>query len=165
MHNTLNIYLEKFKTTDLDNYYRLVRNFQVMKMITERELSFDEAKSRFDNIIKENQLHSNFGYFKIIEINTNAFIGLAKLSLANHNAGEAELGYMLLPEFWKKGIASYVTRILISKAKNKTAIQKIFAIIDPKNTASKKILINNRFVSVGFKDFDGLPGEIFELVM
>jgi hypothetical protein len=37
------------------------------------------------------------------------------------------------------------------------------AIIDPKNLASRKILINNSFVSKEFKDIDGLASEILEL--
>jgi RimJ/RimL family protein N-acetyltransferase len=42
-------------------------------------------------------------------------------------------------------------------------INKIFAIIDPKNIASRKILTSQGFIHKAFKDYDGLPGEILEL--
>jgi len=53
---------------------------------------------------------------------------------------------------------------LIEIAGKQKGINGIFAIIDPKNVPSRKILINNGFVSKEFKDFDGLPGEVFELI-
>ncbi len=88
---------------------------------------------------------------------------MAKLEIKNSKAHKAELGYMLLPEYWGKGIGSKVANLLIKRARNQKEITKLFAIIDPRNVASRKILTNNGFVSKEFKSFDGLPGEILEL--
>lgn len=91
------------------------------------------------------------------------FIGLAKLEIKTENDKEAELGYMILPKYWGKGIGGKVAQSLIESARKHTGLTRIFAIIDPKNIASRKILINNGFESKEFKDFDGLPCEILEL--
>lgn len=42
---------------------------------------------------------------------------LAKLTINSTNCNEAELGYMLIPEYWGKGIAGRVAKELIDFAK------------------------------------------------
>ena len=79
-------------------------------------------------------------------------------------ADQAELGYILAPEYWGKGIASRIASLLVVRAERQPALRSLFAIIDPANVPSRKILINNGFVLKEFKDFDGLPGEVLERV-
>ncbi|MBB4119514.1 hypothetical protein GGR32_001816 [Mesonia hippocampi] len=155
--------LEKFTEADFDNYFKLVNNAKVMEMITERAIEREEAKKDFENLLENNKLQHDLGNFKIIEEETEKFLGLAKLEIKEADSHEAELGYMIMPNYWGKGIASKVGQKLIETGKKQNAIKRIFAIIDPKNIPSRKILINNGFVSEQFKDFDGLPGEILEL--
>ncbi|RZJ77271.1 MAG: N-acetyltransferase [Flavobacterium sp.] len=161
----MDIKLEKFTENDFTHYFKLVNDEKVMQMITERALETEEAKSDFDKLIQNNKLSENFGSFKILDNETKEFIGLAKLEIKSKGDQEAELGYMILPKLWGKGIASKVGKQLIEVAKSKKEINKLFAIIDPKNLPSRKILINNGFISKEFKDFDGLPGEILELTL
>ncbi|QIW16181.1 acetyltransferase [Pasteurellaceae bacterium RH1A] len=154
--------LEKFTDTDFDDYFKLVSNIDVMAMITERALSEAEARADFAQLLSENSLHSDLGHFKIIE-HSGKFMGLAKLCLLNKNSLEAELGYMLLPLYWRQGIGSQVANQLLNLAKQKAELNGLFAIIDPKNLASRKILEKLGFQHKEFKDFDGLPGEILTL--
>ena len=155
--------LEKFTRNDFGNYYQLVSSVEVMELITERAIPYDEAKSNFDKIIQDNDSHSIFGVYKITNDLTNEFIGLAKLTINSTDSNEAELGYMLLPEYWGKGIAGRVAKELIDFAKSEKKVNRIIAITDPKNIPSRQILIKNEFLSREFIDFDGLPGEILEL--
>lgn len=134
-----------------------------MAMITERAIEKEEALRDFEKIIQNNELKENFGNFKILDNNKNEFIGLAKLEIKTDKDKEAELGYMILPKYWGKGIAGKVAKHLIELAKAHSGIERIFAIIDPKNIPSRKILLNNGFESKAFKDFDGLPGEILDI--
>lgn len=161
----LEIKLEKFKENDFHYYYQLVNDKKVMEMITERPIEEDEAKADFEKIIENNKIKENLGNFKIINHETNEFIGLGKIEIKNENDKEVELGYMIIPKYWGKGIASKVGKQLIEKSKNEKQIKKIFAIIDPNNLPSRKVLTKNAFVSKEFKDFDGLPGEILELYL
>jgi|SRR5690606_3883819 len=157
--------LTKLIPTDFPLYFELVNKEEVMAMITERAISLDEAKSDFEKRMWENQFHSDFGHFKIVENESGQFIGVGKLEIEARNSDKAELGYMLLPTYWGKGIASNVACQLIEIARTHDFITKLFAIIDPKNIPSRKILINNGFVSKEFADFDGLPGEVLELAL
>ncbi|WP_241657647.1 GNAT family N-acetyltransferase [Flavobacterium cerinum] len=156
------IKLQKFTDIDFPNYFQLVNNEQVMEMITERSIQFGEAKKDYQELLENNSIASNFGSFKILDVISNEFIGLAKLEIKDKDSNEAEIGYMILPQYWGKGIGSAVAKELLEMAVAQTSINKLNAIIDPKNLASRKILINNGFVSKEFIDFDGLPGELLE---
>ncbi|WP_047304651.1 GNAT family N-acetyltransferase [Pseudomonas fluorescens] len=154
--------LEKFTPQDFDNYFRLVGDSKVMAMITERAIPPDEAKRDYEKLLASNCIHPEFGQFKILSAKDGRFIGLAKLEVSEASAITAELGYMILPEYWGQGIASQVTGLLVTKAQAK--LKSLFAIIDPANVPSRKILLKHQFTSREFKDFDGLPGEVLERV-
>lgn len=157
------IYLEKFAPTDFDKYYKLVGDENVMSMITERAIPLDEAMKNYNLLLENNELHKSFGNFKVIEFSTNKFIGSALLRVTEKNSTEVEIGYMLLPTYWGKGIGGEVARLLIEKAKHENQINKITAIIDPNNIASRRILFNNEFTSEKVCEMDGLPGEILSM--
>lgn len=157
----MEIRLTKFTDTDFDDYYRLVGNAQVMAMITERPIPEDEARRDFDALLKGNLHHKALGQFRILDAEKGDFIGLAKLNPGDED-GKAELGYMLLPEYWGKGIAGEAAALLVDLARQQS-LHTLFAIIDPANKPSRKILVNNGFEHKCFKEFDGLPGEILEL--
>lgn len=154
-----NIYLEKFTFDDFDKYYELLSNEDVMAMITERAIPLENFKL----VLNNNQMHEVFGNFKVMETYTNKFIGSALLKIKEKNSSEAQLGYMLLPDYWGNGIGSEVARMLIEKAKGEKQLIEITAIIDPNNIASRKILINNGFKSIKVCEIGGLPGEILNM--
>ena len=131
-------------------------------MITEKVLTHEEALRDFNKIIETNSIHPILGTYKVFNL-ANDFIGLAKLEIREIKDTEAELGYMLLPNYWGMGVGSSIAEELIELAKEQIKIKKLTAIIDPINMASRKILIKNNFVSKEFKDFEGLPGEVLEL--
>lgn len=162
---TINFRLEKLTLADFPVYFNLVGDEEVMAMITERAIPLEEARSDYEKRMLENQFHSDFGHFKIVEEESGNFIGVGKLEIESPDSDKAELGYMLLSGYWGKGIASVVAHQLIEVARKHDFITKLFAIIDPKNIPSRKILTNNGFVSKEFADFDGLPGEVLELVI
>ncbi|RQO70677.1 GNAT family N-acetyltransferase [Pedobacter sp. KBW06] len=158
---TNRIYLKKFSAyTDFSDYYLLVSNEQVMAMVTERGLPMEEATAEFENVLKRNEKYPDFGRFKIFDSATDQFIGLGKMDLSDTVTGEAELGYLLLPEYWGKGYGTEIAQHLMALAESSPFLHKITAIIDPANAASRKILINQGFVSEQIAEIDGLPGEI-----
>lgn len=157
----MNITLEKFGPRDFGDYLRLVGNTEVMAMITERAIPADEARRDYDKMLAANELHPELGHFRVLDESGN-FLGLGKLEAETAQADRAELGYILAPEHWGKGIASRIAALLVAKAERQPSLRSLFAIIDPANIPSRKILINNGFTSKEFRDFDGLPGEVLE---
>ncbi|RUW28744.1 N-acetyltransferase, partial [Mesorhizobium sp. M2A.F.Ca.ET.015.02.1.1] len=103
--------LEKFSEVHFADYLKLVSNIDVMSMITERAIPCDEASRDFKLILDDNARYSDLGYYRITDNKQGNFIGLAKLASVADEPKTAELGYMLLPEYWGPGIASQVTAI------------------------------------------------------
>lgn len=156
--------LTKFKSSDFQKYYQLVSNESVMAMITERVIPLEEAQEKFQKILNRNGKHAHFGTYIVSNNETNEFIGLGSLILNEEKYDEAELGYMILPEHWGKGYGSKVAERLIEKTTN-TSLRRLTAIIDPKNTPSRKILLKQGFTSEKVCEIGGLPGEILSKVL
>lgn len=158
----MEIVLKKFGSVDFDDYLRLVSDIRVMAMITECSIPADEARRDYDTLLADNQAQGSLGHFRILSAPQCDFIGLAKLSLTKEDPHAAELGYMMLPEYWGQGIGGKVARLLVELADRQPGLRSLFAIIDPSNLPSRKILTGAGFTTRELKDFDGLPGEILE---
>ena len=155
------IYLEKMSAKDFGEYYTLVGNEQVMAMITERALTMEEALEKFNYFLQNNELHPSFGTFMVFEANSKRLLGCAKLEIKEGKRYEAELGYLLQPEFWGKGFGNEIAEVLLEVALADPELTRVFAITDPQNIASRKILLKNGFVSEEIGMMDALPSEIF----
>ena len=155
---------KKFRENDFEDYFKLVSSEQVMAQITERAIPLNEAHANFQKLLKRNGNYEEFGSYKVNDSVTGEYIGLGHLILNENETEEAEIGYMLLPEFWGNGYGNTIAKQLIELAKN-TKINKLKAIIDPENIPSRKILIKQGFTSEKICEIDGLPGEILGKVL
>ena len=152
--------IRKFSEKDFQKYFQLVSNEKIMSMITGRALQREEAEERYRRLLNGNKIHEAFGSFMILEKKSGCFLGYGKMVLDTENKAEAETGYMLFPEYWGKGYATEITKLLMEKAEETAVLMKITAIIDPENAASRNVLLKNGFVSEKICDIDGVPGEI-----
>ena len=152
--------IRKFSEKDFQKYFQLVSNEKIMSMITGRALQREEAEERYRRRLKGNKIYDAFGSFMILEKKSGCFLGYGKMVLDTENKAEAETGYMLFPEYWGRGYATEITKLLVEKAEKTGILDRVTAIIDPENTASRNVLLKNGFVSEKICDIDGLPGEI-----
>ncbi|MGF9698962.1 MULTISPECIES: GNAT family N-acetyltransferase [Paenibacillus] len=150
----------KYAETDFEDYYALVSNMEVMKQITERTLPEDEAKTQFQSMLDYN-LGYSCGYYRISG-EDGVGMAYAKLIPDESDPSRAEMGYMVLPEYWGQGHGTSIAARLILKAQA-AGIGVLYAVIDPSNAASRQILNRQNFVSTWTGDMEGLPGEILEL--
>ncbi|AWG26545.1 GNAT family N-acetyltransferase [Flavobacterium kingsejongi] len=159
-HQPYTIYFEKYTPEDFVLYNSLVNSEQVMAMITERALTEEEARVQFVELLHNNTLHPDFGRFKVFETETKTYIGLAKIEIQSGILTEAELGYMVVPEYWGKGFGKQIAALLLDIGLKQETLEKVTAIIDPSNVASRKILIHQGFISEKIDIIDDLPTEI-----
>jgi RimJ/RimL family protein N-acetyltransferase len=150
----------KFIGEDFEDYSKLVQDEQVMKMITGRASSDQEAREKFAQVLAITR-HSEVGYYHISTITDGNFIGLGKLVLTG--SGVAEIGYSLLPAGWGKGYGSEIATFLVEHAKCITYLNTLTAIIDPDNMASKRILQKLHFKLDRACEMNSLPAEIYKL--
>ena len=157
------ITLIKIVPEDFEPFRALTENEQVMAKITERPLTEEEARRKFDDMLQNSGLDPQLGSFRVIEKESSKLVGFAKLEITPEHREEAELGFMLEPEFWGRGLGGEIARILLDVARSHPRLKRVWANIDPENAASRKILLNNGFVSEKKGVIDGLPSEILGL--
>ena len=155
------IYLKKIQPHDFEAFYAMVSNETIMAQITERALTKEEALRKFNELLRNSDLHNSFGSYMVLEVKDSSLLGSAKLEITPENQQEAELGFMLKPEFWGKGYGTEIAEILVEIAIKDPQLKRVYAIIDPDNAASRKILIKLGFTSEKVSEIDGLPSEIF----
>lgn len=148
----------KFTESDFLDYYRLVSDIRVMAQITEQAIPEETARLDYEKLLAENSRHEDFGSYRVVDTDLGGYIGMARISLNETNPAEAEIGYMLLPEFWGRGYGRKTVAQLLEIAE-KTELEYLTALIDPGNEASKKLLTNNQFYSTFVGMQDGLMTE------
>lgn len=159
--NSERLNFHHYKSADFNDFFKLVSNPDVMKMITGRPLLESETRERFEKMLSVNKQTPEIGYFKVSQSLDNNFIGHSKLVMTKKN--EAEIGYVLLPEFWRKGYGNEIAKTLISLGTETNEIHNLIAIIDPENTASKRILEKQGFQWDYDGDYIGLPAAYYKM--
>lgn len=156
MYNTL--LFKKYLPEDFDAFHDLVKADDVMKYITGKGLSAAQARKKFDSILEINQ-DTDLGYFKVIEAGSLKLLGDCKLVNYKKDPNVFEIGYLLCKEHWGKGLGTQICESMLALATTLNPDKDVIGIIDPDNTASKRLL--NKF---GFKSFffgleDDIPTE------
>ena len=160
----MGIDLEKYQESDFHHYFVLVSDERVMAQITERSIPLEEAQGNFEALLRRNKKYREAGTYKIYDQLTREYIGLGHLTLDENESGAAEIGYMILPQYWGTGYGTEVAGALIAKAEE-TGVMCLKAVIDPANIPSRKILLRHGFVSERVREIDGLRGEILYKVL
>jgi RimJ/RimL family protein N-acetyltransferase len=85
-----------------------------------------------------------FGYFAVVDKSTQEFIGEIGLADFHRNIvpsleGTAEMGWILMPHVWGKGIASEAIMAILDWYRQTPNARPISCIIDKNNTASVKL--------------------------
>jgi ribosomal-protein-alanine N-acetyltransferase len=157
---TERLLLRRLIKEDTEQIFKLRSNENVMKFIGKSPVtSMDEAIAFFDLV--NNSLENNSGISWAIALKESpekmiGTIGLWRLIKENFRA---EVGYMLLPEYWKKGLAKEALLKVIDFGFNEMKLHSIEAHISPRNTASALLLEKTGFAKEAyFKEdfyFDG----------
>lgn len=92
---------------------------------------------------------------------TGSFAGWFSLSPHTLDAGNAELGYRLLPQYWGQGLASEGARALLSHAFDQLNAHRVYAVTMAVNLPSRRVMerIGLKYVRTFHEEFnDPLPG-------
>lgn len=106
-----------------------------------RTFTPEEAEAYLAFILRYNRENPDTG--KYLMFANDAFIGIGALYCRPEGA---EIECMLLPKFWNRGHATEIVSELLKVARGKPEIHQIRAMMDPKNAASRRVLIKNSFI-------------------
>ncbi|ANC76137.1 acetyltransferase [Fictibacillus phosphorivorans] len=79
--------------------------------------------------------------FAIVEKQSNLLIGAGELQITSFANRIGEIGYVLHPNYWGKGIATEAGQLLLKFGFEDLQLHRLFATCDPRNKASEKVLI------------------------
>ena len=162
--------LRQVQYDDINDMHRMRTDPDVMlHMDTEIPQSINDTQKKVEQEIESFSKEESV-YWTIILKSTNEFIGGAGYWRLLKEHYRAEIGYQLLPDYWRKGYSFEALREIINFGFKKMGLHSIEGNVNPKNIASIKLLEKLGFVQEAyFREnfyFDGkfLDSAIFSLI-
>ena len=87
----------------------------------------------------KNEPRSRFVY-AVFNKKDNEMIGAGEFNLRDQHNKVGEIGYIIHPDYWGKGIATEVAKLLIEFGFTSFRLHRIYATCDPRNSGSIKVL-------------------------
>ncbi|RNL49552.1 GNAT family N-acetyltransferase [Pedobacter jejuensis] len=144
---TERLILREHALSDAENIFKMRTNEAVMKYIDrERPKDLTDVKTFITTFNEGFENGDNLAWVIALKENPNQMIGSVgywRTDYANHRA---EIGYMLHPDYWRKGIISEALKRTIDFGFNNMNLHTIKANINVENDASRQILIKHGFV-------------------
>lgn len=164
---TERLILREIEHTDKNDLYEMDADPAVHLYIENRPAtSIDEVIAAIEGI--KNQYKENgIARWAVVDKLTRECIGWAGLKFfkqaLNNHSYFYELGYRFKKKHWGKGFATEASGAVLDYGFMNLNIDKVYAITDPENTASKKVLIKLGFYFKETFDYEGSPTDWFEL--
>ena len=123
--------------TDFNALKELDMDPEVRTQFPEGILTSEQIKER----ISKNKLsfkENGFGDFAAVDLESGQFVGRA--GFAPVDGGEIEVGYVLLRQFWGRGLAQESLRALLNWARENLDIPRIVAYAPKQHSASFNVM-------------------------
>lgn len=137
---TERLLLRPFADSDVEAVFAMRSDGEIMRFIRAPQTRRSETKS-WINLISSRWGSEKIGFCAVIEKSTNRFAGWCGLWRLSET-GETEVGYALLREFWGKGYAVEAARAFLHYGFDELNLEKIVAVADPENRASRRVMEN-----------------------
>ena len=155
---TNRLLLRRLENSDVKEVFALRSNPSTMKFIPRPLVRSDEEALEHIAMINA-KIDNNEGINWAITIKGNprliGIIGHYRIQPHNYRA---EIGYMILPEYYGQGIVTEAIKEVVRFGFEEMNLHSIEAIIDPNNLASERVLQKNGFV----KEAHILENEFFD---
>ncbi|GKW46034.1 GNAT family N-acetyltransferase [Planococcus sp. NCCP-2050] len=103
--------------------------------------SEEDSRAYVHEVLKEAEAIPRRQFvFAIAVGETKKMIGAVELNIRDEVNRTGEIGYILHPDFWGRGIAGKAADQVLQFAFNGQKLHRVFATCDPRNTASYKVL-------------------------
>ena len=138
--------LRQITPGDVNEIFELRSDPETMKYIPRPLVtSIDEAMNHIEMIQDKTEKNEGINWAITLK-GSSKMIGIIGHYRVKWEHFRSEIGYMLLPEYQGKGIISEAIQLMINYGFYEMQMHSLEAIIDPKNTASAKVLEKNNFV-------------------
>jgi ribosomal-protein-alanine N-acetyltransferase len=135
---TKRLVIRKLKKSDIDGFYDMQSNPNVMKHI-KKNMNRNESElelQRFINYYTDRDVF--FNIWAVEKTDTNDFIGIC--GVYENAKSEFEIAYRLREKYWKKGFGIEIAKGLINHCFEKERLSEIYAYVRVENSGSINIL-------------------------
>lgn len=155
--------LRAIRPDDVDDIFTLLSDDRVARYLPDPPYTtVEQAQQRMRRF--KNQFEDQIAIPWIISPReTGRLIGTCTLFSILTAHYRAEIGYMILPSWWRKGAVTEVASAVLDYAFDAMNLHSVEARIDPENIASKSLLAKLSFVQEGYfrEDFYDIAQEKF----
>lgn len=138
---TPRLLLEDLAPADLPGLQRIARDREVMKYVLIWLENDEQVNGFLQHAVDEAGSKDRLDYVLAVRMpQTREFLGLTFIEIDPHLMSTAEIGYILLPEFWKNGYASEILRALLSFGFGTLALHRVYGKCDDLNLASAHVM-------------------------
>lgn len=134
------LFLREFTDNDWINVHKYASQDIVCKYQPWGPNTEEESRSFVNQVIKDSTEEPRKRFAFAIVLNTN-MIGAGELNIRDFTNKIGELGYIINPDSWGKGIATDVAKLLIGFGFEELKLHRIYATCDPRNIGSSKVLM------------------------
>ncbi len=142
--------LREFTPDDVPAMFALMSDAQVTRYLGRQPMAtMEEAAQRVDNFIHGFATQSHL-VWAVVSKETGTLLGNGTLWNLIPEHDRAELGYILMPAAWGKGIATEICQMMVQFGFTTMGLHSIEAQIDPENSGSRRVLEKLGFVQEGY---------------
>jgi len=129
-------------------------------LLQPHEVFFYEDELEWYETIRRNKVREKV--FAIVTREQGHLVGLVGLHNIDFQSRNAEIGYFLGPEYWRKGYGTEAVALALSYAFEWLNLRKVYASVYETNRPSIAILESNGFIRAGrLRMHQYVPGEGF----
>lgn len=144
---TERLVLREITRKDAPAMFRLRSNEEVVRYLARDPMRHPSEANKFITSVQKDQFENNaiaWGItFKEDRASLIGNVSFWRIDKKNHRA---EIGYILHPQYWGRGIMQEAVAAALAYGFNQMQLHSIEAHIDPANSASEHLLLRNGFV-------------------
>ena len=147
MLETDRLLLRPLVASDADAIYALRSDAEIMRYI--REPQNRRETENWIRLVSSRWQKDKLGFCGVVEKKTGVLTGWCGVwHLAETD--EVEIGYAIAKEFWRRGFATEAAEVLLEYAFAQIKPDKITAVAEPGNTASRRVMekLGMKFVRI-----------------
>lgn len=164
---TERLILRELEYTDEKDLFEMDSDPEVHLFIENNPVKSIDEITKVIEMLKKQYKENGIARWAVIDKLTNECIGWSGLKYFNQSLNKHnnfyELGYRFKKKHWGKGFATESSIAILDYGFANLNVDKIFAITDPKNVNSKKVLSKLGFEFQETFDYEGDPTDWFEL--
>ena len=164
---TERLILRELEYTDENDLFEMDSDPEVHLFIENNPVESIDEITKVIEMLKKQYKENGIARWAVIDKLTNECIGWSGLKYFNQPLNKHnnfyELGYRFKKKHWGKGFATESSIAILDYGFTNLNVDKIFAITDPKNVNSKKVLFKLGFEFQETFDYEGDLTDWFEL--